>query len=102
MLLLGSQEWQVRLFDLILSIPVLLLILLLLRKLYGIGCALLSGLLLVSLPLSTYFGFKSLMTLIGLWALWRYLLLTGQSHDGPKPKSGECRTIPFHPYKRLC
>jgi len=78
MLLLGSQEWQVRLFDLILSALALLLILYLLRKLYGCGCALLSGLLLVSLPLSAYFGFKPLMTLIGLWALWRYLLLTGQ------------------------
>jgi len=86
MLLLGSQEWQVRLFDLILSIPVLLLILFLLRKLYGCGCALLSCLLLVSLPLSAYFGFKPLMTLIGLWALWRYLLLTGQIGDGHKPK----------------
>jgi len=45
MLLLGIEEWAIRLFDLILSIPVLLLILLLLRKLYGCGCALLSGLL---------------------------------------------------------
>jgi len=47
MLLFGTGEWAIRLFDLILSIPVLLLILLLLRKLYGCSSALLSGLLLV-------------------------------------------------------
>jgi len=45
MLLFGTGEWAIRLFDLIISIPALLLILLLLRKLYGCGCALLSGLL---------------------------------------------------------
>jgi hypothetical protein len=32
MLLFGAEEWQIHLFDLILSVPVLLLILLLLRK----------------------------------------------------------------------
>ena len=49
MLLFGTEDWETRLFDLILSVPVLLLILYFLRKLYGSGCALLSGLLLVEL-----------------------------------------------------
>ena len=35
MLLFGTEEWQIRLFDLILSVPVLLLILLLLDELKG-------------------------------------------------------------------
>jgi len=45
---------------------------------YGDGCALLSGLLLVILPLSAYFGFDLWMVLLGLWALWRYLSLIGR------------------------
>ena len=65
--LFGTEEWSIRLFDLIVSVPVLLLILYLLRKLYGGGCALLSGLLLVVLPLSAYFRFDSLMVLMGSW-----------------------------------
>ena len=86
MLLFGAEEWQIRLFDLVLSVPVLLLILLLLRKLYGCGCALLSGLLLVILPISAYFGFDSLLVLAGLWALWRYLLLIGRLQSASRPR----------------
>jgi hypothetical protein len=59
--------------------PFLPLILLLLRKLYGGGCALLPGLLLVILGLSAHFGFGSLIILVGLWALGGCFLINGQN-----------------------
>ena len=53
----------------------------LLRRLYGSGCALLSGLLVALFPLSGYFGFQPLLVLLVLWALCRYLLLIGRFGD---------------------
>ena len=86
MLILGTEEWEVRLFDLILSIPCLLLILFILRKLYGSSIALMSGLLWVILPVFAFFSFGLWMTLMGLWALYRYLILTGRLANAPEPK----------------
>lgn len=77
MLLFGRQDWSVRVFDLVLSIACLVVILMVLRRLYGSKCTLLSGLLLVLLPLSASFGSHLLTALLGLWALCRYLQLTG-------------------------
>jgi len=54
-----------------------------LRRLYGGACALLAGLLLVLMPLSGYFGFNPLMVVLGLWALYEYLLLTGRLGEEP-------------------
>ena len=86
MMLLGTAEWQIRLFDLILSAPILLLILLLLRKLYDARAALVSGLLLVVLPIFAYFYFEPLILLMSLWALYRYLALSGRLPDAPSPR----------------
>ena len=86
MMLLGTAEWQIRLFDLILSVPILLMILLLLRKLYNAPTALVSGLLLVVLPIFAYFYFEPLILLMSLWALYRYLALTGRLQDAPQPR----------------
>jgi len=83
MLLLGTEDWSVRLFEVLFAIPCLFLILLVLRRLYGGACALLTGLLLVLMPLSGYFGFNPLMVLLALWALYGYLLLTGRLGDVP-------------------
>jgi hypothetical protein len=83
MLVFGTEDWSVRLVELVVSIPCLFLILLVLRKLYGSICALLSGLLLVLLPLPAYFGFYPLMVLPGLWALYRHLQLTGRVSGAP-------------------
>jgi hypothetical protein len=83
MLIFGTQDWSVRLFELVFSLPCLLLTLLILRKLHGGACALLSGLILILLPYSAYFGFNPLMVLLGRWALYRYLPLTGRSDGGP-------------------
>jgi len=83
MLLLGTEDWSVRLFEVLLAVPCLFLILLVLRKLYGGACALLTGLLLVLMPLSGYFGFNPLMVLLALWALYEYLLLTGRLGEEP-------------------
>jgi hypothetical protein len=85
MLIFGTEEWQVRLFDLILSIPSLLLILFILRKLYGSSIALMSGLLWVILPVFAFFSFGLWMALMGLWALYRYLILTGRLANAPPP-----------------
>jgi len=52
MLVLGTEDWSVRLFDVLFGVPCLFLILLLLRRLYGGACALLTGLLLMLMPLS--------------------------------------------------
>lgn len=78
MLLFGTKEWEVRLFDLLLSVPALLLIMLILKKLYNSPVALVCGLLLVSFPIFAYFNFGLLIMLSGLWALYRYLILTGR------------------------
>jgi 4-amino-4-deoxy-L-arabinose transferase-like glycosyltransferase len=86
MLVFGTQDWSVRLFELVFSVPCLLLILLMLRKLHGSTCALLSGLILVLLPYSAYFGANPLMVVLSLWALYRYLLLTGRLGNGPEAK----------------
>lgn len=86
MLLFGTHEWSIRLFDMILSVPALVLMMFLLRRLYGNGCALLSGLLLAVFPLSGYFGFEPLLVLLSQWALWRYLLLIGRL--GEESRSG--------------
>jgi len=51
MLVLGTGDWSVRLFEVLLAVPCLFLILLVLRRLYGGACALLTGLLLVLMPL---------------------------------------------------
>ncbi len=83
MLVFGTQDWSVRLFELVFSIPCLFLILLILRKLHDSRCALFSGLILVLLPYSGYFGFSPLMVLLSLWALNRYLLLIGRLSSGP-------------------
>jgi len=84
MLVLGTEDWSVRLLDVLLGVPCLFLILLVLRRLYGAACALLAGLLLVLMPLSGYFGFNPLMVLLALWALYEYLLLTGRLGDVPR------------------
>ena len=63
MLLLGTKEWAIRLFDLILSIPALLLTIYFLSRLYGCSVALLSGLLLVLTPIFSYFAFDYLTVL---------------------------------------
>jgi len=86
MLLLGTEDWSVRLFEVVLTVPCLFLILLLLRRLYGGACALLTGLLLVLMPPSGYFGFNPLMVLLSLWALYEYLLLTGRLGEEPAAK----------------
>jgi hypothetical protein len=78
MLVFGAQDWSARLFDLALSAACLLAILALLRRLYGSERTLLSGLLLVLLPLSGCFGSEFLMLLLGLWAFCRYLQLAGR------------------------
>jgi len=83
MLLLGTEDWSVRLFEVLFAVPCLFLILLLLRRLYGCACALLTGLLLVLMPLSGYFGCNPLMVLLGLWALYEYLRLTGRLGEEP-------------------
>ena len=83
MLLLGTEDWSVRLFEVLFAVPCLFLILLVLRRLYGSACALLTGLLLVLMPLSGYFGFNPLMVLPALWALYEYLLLTGRLGEEP-------------------
>jgi len=83
MLVLGTEDWSVRLFEVVFAIPCLFLILLVLRRLYGGACALLTGLLLVLMPLSGYFGFNPLMVLPALWALYEYLRLTGGLGDVP-------------------
>jgi hypothetical protein len=69
----GTQDWSVHLVELVLSMPCLLLILLILRRLHGSACALLSGLILVLLPLSGYFGFSPLMALLSLWETGSHL-----------------------------
>ncbi len=43
MLIFGTQDWSVRLSELVFSVLCLLLVLLILRKLHGSACALLSG-----------------------------------------------------------
>jgi len=87
MLLFGTKEWEIRSFDLLLSVPALLLIMLILRKLYNSPVALVCGLLLVSFPIFAYFNFGLLIMLSSLWALYRYLTLTGRLADAPKPKT---------------
>jgi hypothetical protein len=82
MLVFGTHDWSARLFDLILSAACVLAILALLRRLYGSECTLLSGLLLVLLPLSGCTGSEFLMLLLGLWAFYRYLQLTGRLGGG--------------------
>jgi 4-amino-4-deoxy-L-arabinose transferase-like glycosyltransferase len=86
MLVFGTQDWSVRLFELVFSVPCLLLILLMLRKLHGSMCALLSGLFLVMLPYSAYFGMDPLMIVLTLWAFYRYLLLTGHLGNSVEAK----------------
>lgn len=81
MKLFGTHDWSLPSLDAILSIPALSLMMFLLRRLYGSGCALLSGLLVALFPLSGYFGFQPLLVLLVLWALWRYLLLIGRFGD---------------------
>jgi hypothetical protein len=81
-LVFGTHDWSVRLFELVFSIPCLLLILLVLRKLHGSVCALLSGLIFVMLPYCAYFGASPLMVVLSLWAFYRYLLLTGRADRG--------------------
>lgn len=82
MLVFGTQDWSVRLFELVFSVPCLLLILLMLRKLHSSVCALLSGLFLVMLPCSAYFGMNPLMIVLSLWVFYRYLLLTDHLGNG--------------------
>jgi 4-amino-4-deoxy-L-arabinose transferase-like glycosyltransferase len=77
MLLCGMEDRSVRLFDVVRSVPALLM-LFLLRRLYGSTLAVLFALVLVMLPLLGHFGFDSLLLLMSLWALYRYLALTGR------------------------
>jgi len=86
MRLFGTQEGSIRLFDMILSVPALALMMFLLRKLYGSGCALLAGLLLAVFPLSGYLGFEPPLILLSLWALWRYLLLIRELGEESRSK----------------
>jgi hypothetical protein len=85
MLAFGAEEWSVRLTDTVVSAFCLPLILLLLRKLHGAALALLSGLVLVLLPLSAYFNCSPLMILLSLWALYQYLGVTGRWADASTP-----------------
>ena len=78
MWVLGSEEWSIRLFDLILCLVGILLMIVLLQKLYGDHCALLSCLLYAVLPISAYFGCCMWMAVLSLWALYRYLELIGR------------------------
>lgn len=85
MLVLGTEDWAVRLFEIIASTPALLLIMYILSRLYGCSVGLFSGLLYVITPVFSYFALEYLWVLTALWALYRYLILTGNLKDGPQP-----------------
>ncbi len=86
MWLFGTTDVSVRLYALVLSVLSLPSILLILRRLYGSKCALLSTLILTVMPMSGFFGFEPLMVLFALWALYRYLQLTERISGQPEPK----------------
>ncbi|MFC1780811.1 ArnT family glycosyltransferase [Planctomycetota bacterium] len=86
MLLLGTELWQVRLFDLILSVPMLAVVIYVLRRLFGCSFGLLAGLMFVLLPIFSFFAFDLMMITLWLWALYRCLILTRRLQDGPEPK----------------
>jgi 4-amino-4-deoxy-L-arabinose transferase-like glycosyltransferase len=87
MLIFGTHDSSVRLFELLFSVPCLLLTLLILRRLHGSACALLASLILVLLPLSGHSDFHPLMVLLALWAFYRYLFLTGRPDSEPAVQS---------------
>jgi len=77
-LIFGVHDWSIRLFHLLLAIPLSFLILMFLRKIYGSTVSLMALFFLAIFPLCGYFGFSFPLTTLGLWAFYRYLHLTGR------------------------
>jgi hypothetical protein len=86
MLVLGANEWSLRLVSMLLNVGILLLLLKIFRPLVGEVPALLAALLLAMFPITAYFYAGGWVVLLWLAACWCYLVLTGQIPDGPKPK----------------
>jgi 4-amino-4-deoxy-L-arabinose transferase-like glycosyltransferase len=78
MLLFGVNEWALRLSDVLLSLVILSVMLMILRRFLGNWPALTAAVLLAMFPVSAYFGLGGWLTLFALGASWTYLVISGQ------------------------
>jgi hypothetical protein len=85
MSVLGVSEWSYRLVNCIASVLILLVVLRILKGLLDDKTALLAGLIYVLFPINGYFGCGYWVTLMGLTAVWYYLVLIKGLKDGPEP-----------------
>jgi hypothetical protein len=81
MRIFGINEWALRVSGICLSVIVLILFLRILRGLTDDSTSLLSGLILVLLPITGYFSFGGWQTLMGFSAIWFYLVTIGAFTD---------------------
>jgi hypothetical protein len=81
----GVSEWSYRLVNLIASVLILAVLLKIVKGLLDDKTALLAGLIYVLFPINGYFGCGYWITLMGLSAIWCYLVLIDGLKDGPEP-----------------
>jgi len=81
----GVNEWSYRLLNCVLSVLILFVLLKILKGLLEDRTALLAGLIYVLFPINGYFGCGYWVTLMGLLAIWYYLVLIKGLKDGPEP-----------------
>ena len=86
MAILGINNWSLRVVNIIATAITLLLFLKILRGLLDDVTALFAGLFFCLFPIIGYFGVYMWLFPFSLWAIWNYLVLTGNIDDGPEPK----------------
>ncbi len=86
MAVFGAEVWSLRALSLFLGLLALLLLLRILRSLFGGRTAILACLLWIVFPITGYFGAGGGVSLTGFLAFWFYLVLIGEIKDGPEPK----------------
>jgi hypothetical protein len=87
MTVLGVNTWSLRVMNIVATVVAVLVFMRIVRALSNDATALLSGLVLVQLPIITYFGLDQWLYPLTLSALWCYLVLIRAPEDGPRPRA---------------
>ncbi|HBG28865.1 MAG: hypothetical protein A2Y10_16840 [Planctomycetes bacterium GWF2_41_51] len=79
MKIFGIHEWSLRLTDILIALPTLLVFMLMVRDISNSKTALLSGFIYVAFPITGYFSMGGFPVLFGTLAMWLYLIISGHT-----------------------
>ncbi|MCE5341260.1 MAG: hypothetical protein LLF92_09065 [Planctomycetaceae bacterium] len=79
MKILGINEWGLKVEDIIIALPALLVFILMIKDISNSALALLSGFIYVAFPLTGYFSMGGWPVLMGYLSMWMYLIVSGHT-----------------------